>query len=107
RPVYANFRGDGLVRNLRLVEQIRSRLSGYPGATTSQIAIRWILDRFDFSVALVGAKTREQVRENAGAVDFRLTESDIALLSRLSCDRSRTSSIASDEPAACDARSTL
>jgi aryl-alcohol dehydrogenase-like predicted oxidoreductase len=40
RRVYANFQGDGLVRNLRLVEQIRARLAGYPGATTSQIAIR-------------------------------------------------------------------
>jgi aryl-alcohol dehydrogenase-like predicted oxidoreductase len=106
RPVYANFRGDALVRNLGLVEQLRDRLFRYPGATTAQIAIRWILDRFDFSIALVGAKTRQQARENAGAVDLRLTESDIALLSRLTSERAPSGSPTSDEPAACDARST-
>jgi len=106
RPVYANFQGDGLVRNLRLVEHVRARLADYPGATPAQIAIRWILDRFDFSIALVGAKTREQVRENAEAVDLRLIDSDIALLSRLTAERLPSASLTPGETAACDARST-
>jgi aryl-alcohol dehydrogenase-like predicted oxidoreductase len=93
RPTYSNFQGDHLVRNLLLVEQIRSCLTDYTGATTAQIAIRWILDRFDYSVALVGAKTREQIRENAAAVDIRLADSDVALLSRLASERTPSISL--------------
>jgi aryl-alcohol dehydrogenase-like predicted oxidoreductase len=92
-PTYPNFQGDRLVRNLLLVDQIRSCLADYPGATTSQIAVRWILDRFDYSVALVGAKTREQIRENAAAVDIRLADSNIALLNRLAFERAPSSSL--------------
>jgi aryl-alcohol dehydrogenase-like predicted oxidoreductase len=105
RRVYANFHGDGFIRNLSLVERLRARLHEYPGVTTTQVAIRWILDRFDFSIALVGTKTRQQVRENVGAVDFRLTESDVALLSRLTSDRAPSGSPIPNEPPACDARS--
>ena len=82
RPVYVNFHGERFERNLRLVEQVGC-LAGYPGATTAQLAIRWILDHFDFSVALVGAKSRRQVRENAEGVDLRLDETDIAFLDSL------------------------
>ena len=106
RPVYANFHGDGLARSLSVVEHLRARLHDYPGVTATQIAIRWILDRFDFAIALVGAKTCPQVRENIGAVDLRLTESDVALLSRLTSDRAPSGSPIPNEPAACDARST-
>ena len=108
RLVYVNFHGDGFVRNLRVVQQIRDRLVfGYPGATTAQIAIRWILNHFDFSVALVGAKTREQVRENAEAVALRLSESDMALLDELTSPRAQSILETTGESAACDARSTF
>ena len=107
RPVYTSFQRDGLVRNLGLVEQLSARLRDYPGATTAQLSIRWILDWFDFSIALVGAKTRQQVCENIRAVDLRLNDSDIAFLSRLTSERAQSGSATPDEPAACDARSTL
>jgi myo-inositol catabolism protein IolS len=80
RATYPNFHDERLRRNLRLVEQIRGCLLAYPGATPAQIAIRWILDYLDFSVALVGAKTRRQVRENVRAVDLCLTKADLSML---------------------------
>jgi len=87
RATYPNFHDERLRRNLHLVEQIRECLVAYPGATPAQIAIRWILDQLDFSVALVGAKTRQQVQENVGAVDRRLTKTHLALLDALSRER--------------------
>jgi myo-inositol catabolism protein IolS len=107
RPVYVNFHGERLDGNLRLVEKIRECSASYPGTTPAQIAIRWILNHFDFSVALVGAKTRAQVRENTAAVDLRLGESDMAFLERLAPPRGQSVPQTPDEPAACDARSTF
>jgi myo-inositol catabolism protein IolS len=107
RPTYVNFHGDRLVRNLRLVGQIQDRVLGYPGATPAQVAIRWILSHFDFSVALVGAKNRAQARENAEAVDLRLNEDDVASLDRLSSDGEWPLAKTSGGSAVCDARSTL
>ena len=86
RATYPNFHNERLRQNLRLVEQIRECLMAYPGATPAQIAIRWILDYLDFSVALVGAKTRRQVQENVRAVDLRLTRADLAKLDVLSLE---------------------
>jgi aryl-alcohol dehydrogenase-like predicted oxidoreductase len=106
RPAYVNFQ-ESLDRNLSLVETIRACLVGYPGATPAQIAIRWILDHFDFSVALVGAKTRDQVRENIAAVDLRLRQSDMAWLDGLTSPRGEPVPQSSDELTVCDARSTF
>jgi aryl-alcohol dehydrogenase-like predicted oxidoreductase len=107
RPTYANFHGERLDRNLRLVEQIRDRLRGYPSATPTQVSIRWILSHFDFSVALVGAKNRAQARENAESVDLRLNEDDMMFLDRVSSPGESPVSRPTDGAAACDARSTL
>jgi myo-inositol catabolism protein IolS len=86
RATYPNFHNERLHRNLRIVEQLRECLTAYPGATPAQIAIRWILDYLDFSVALVGAKTRRQVRENVRAADLRLTKADLTKLDALSVE---------------------
>jgi myo-inositol catabolism protein IolS len=107
RPTYVNFHGDRLKQNLRLVEGIRDLALGYPAATPAQVSIRWILSHFDFSVALVGAKSRRQARENAEAVDLRLNEGDMAALDQLSSRGEWPGSEASGGSAVCDARSTL
>ena len=42
-----------------------------------QLAIAWVLANPAVSSALVGAKSPEQVRHNASAADWRLTQSDL------------------------------
>ena len=50
------------------------------GRTPSQVALRWIIDKG--AVPIPGAKNRAQATENAGALGWQLTESQIAELDR-------------------------
>ncbi|MFB6137836.1 MAG: aldo/keto reductase [Halobacteriaceae archaeon] len=44
-------------------------------ATPAQVALRWLIDREAFTcIPIVGARTPEQLRENAGASDVTLTD---------------------------------
>ena len=43
------------------------------GVTLSQLVINWTLHRPGITIALVGARNPQQVEENAGAADFRLS----------------------------------
>ena len=83
RPVYVNFHGEKLLKNISIVENIKKRFMKN-GRTPSQIAIRWILDRFDNSVALVGIKRPSQLFENAGALDWKLSGEEMAYLDSIS-----------------------
>lgn len=84
RLTYVNFHGEGLRRSLSIVRSMRECLAAYPGMTLTQLAIRWILDYLGFGVALVGIKSPQQLRENAGASDFRLLPEHLASLERSS-----------------------
>lgn len=83
RPVYVNFHGEKLLKNVSMVENIKKRFMKN-GRTLSQIAIRWILDRFDNSVALVGIKRPSQIFENAGALGWKLSGEEMAYLDSIS-----------------------
>ncbi|HEX4864470.1 MAG TPA: aldo/keto reductase [Acidimicrobiales bacterium] len=50
------------------------------GATTSQVALAWLLKRGDHVIPIPGATRPEHVRENAGALDLELTPDDIAAI---------------------------
>ena len=73
------FTGENRARNDRLVEKLR-QLADAKGATTSQLAIAWVLSKGDDIVPLIGARTREQLRESLGALDLRLSPADAATL---------------------------
>jgi aryl-alcohol dehydrogenase-like predicted oxidoreductase len=81
--VYVNFHGEKLVKNINMVENIKKQFMK-SGMTISQIAIRWILDRFDNSVALVGIKRSSQLFENAGALGWKLSGEEMAYLDSIS-----------------------
>jgi myo-inositol catabolism protein IolS len=85
RPVYLNFHGEKLLKNVSMVENIKKQFMKN-GRAPSQIAIRWILDRFDNSVALVGIKTPAQLLENAGALGWKLSGEEMAYLDSISID---------------------
>ena len=54
-----------------------------PNATLGQLAINWVLRRDGVTAALVGARTPEQVRENAAAVNFTLRDDEVARIDAL------------------------
>ena len=83
RPVYVNFHGEKLLKNISMIENIKKRFIK-KDKTLSQIAIRWILDRFDNSVALVGIKRPSQLFENAGALGWKLSSEEMAYLDSIS-----------------------
>jgi aryl-alcohol dehydrogenase-like predicted oxidoreductase len=50
------------------------------GKTVPQIAINWLLQRPSVSTVIIGARNEEQLRQNLGAVGWRLTPEQIARL---------------------------
>lgn len=76
-----------LEENLREIEPLLnkiSELSAKYGKTPPQIALNWLLNSSDNVVPIPGAKSREQVRENAGSVGWALSRDDwldLALMS--------------------------
>jgi aryl-alcohol dehydrogenase-like predicted oxidoreductase len=71
------FSGEHLERNLALVDALRA-IAAERGATVAQLAIAWVLARGEDVVPLVGARTREQLRESLGALDITLGADDLA-----------------------------
>lgn len=62
-----------------LVEIARER-----GKSPSQVAINWLLARPTIDGVVIGARSVEQLRDNLGAVGWRLSEEEIARLSAVS-----------------------
>ena len=75
------FAGENRAQNLALVDGLRAVADAY-GATVAQVAIAWVLGRGKHIVALVGARTREQLHEALGAQELELSADDLAALER-------------------------
>lgn len=83
RAIYTNFYGEKLLKNLEIVEVLKS-IALERGKSVTSVAIRWILDYLKDSVVLVGAKNPNQVRQNAEALDWTLTQEEIDRLEKIS-----------------------
>jgi len=83
REIYVNFHGEKLLKNLEIVEHMRRIAAGY-GKPVSALAVRFILDHLPDSVVLCGTKRPEQILTNAQAMDWKLSDSDLAHLEAIS-----------------------
>lgn len=83
RPIYVNFHGDKLRKNLEIVEILRE-IAAERGKTVSSVALRFILDYLKDSVALVGIKRPNQIEGNLEALDWHLTQDEIDRLCTIS-----------------------
>lgn len=83
RPTYVNFHGQKLVQNLRIVAELRKISEKYERPIPS-VAIRWILDKLEGSIVLVGVKHPDQIIENADAFDWFLSKEELQLLDQVS-----------------------
>ena len=54
------------------------------GKTVPQIALNWLLCRPSVSTVIIGARNEKQLRDNLGAVDWKLTAEQIAKLEQAS-----------------------
>lgn len=83
RDVYVNFHGERLAKNLKTVA-VLAEIASVHGVSTAAVAIRFILDYLEGSVALVGAKRPSQVKLNVEAMGWHLSEQELSLLERVS-----------------------
>ena len=81
RKYMGAFRGKGLARLERVNAALRD-LAAQHGKTSSQVALRWLIQQHNV-LPIPGAKTGRQASQNAGALSFVLSESEMDELSRM------------------------
>jgi len=72
-----NFQEPLLSRNLALAELLRN-IGACHGRSAGEVAIAWTLRHPAVTAAIVGMRSPEQAKEVLGAMEFRLTEAEIA-----------------------------
>jgi aryl-alcohol dehydrogenase-like predicted oxidoreductase len=76
------FEGEAFVRNLALVNDL-TEFATQRGVTVAQLAIAWTLANPAVHVAIVGARSAEQIRQTAPAADIRLSPDDLARIDQI------------------------
>lgn len=71
------FGPDHFQRNLDVVDDLKA-LAARHGRSLPQLALRWSLANPAVSTALVGCRSVAEVEDNVGALDWRITEADVA-----------------------------
>ena len=78
---------NNVIRNIDLNRQdMRSVMQAIMqgNATPAQIALSWVLSHPEISVAISGADKEEQMKENVGALEIKLTDEQITDLNNKS-----------------------
>lgn len=83
--IYVNFHGDKLLKNFEIVDLMK-KIAEAHSKSVSAVAIRFILDWLDDSVALVGAKRSSQMAGNLEALGWKLSKEELASLDKVSQD---------------------
>ena len=81
RPETPHFKVNNLIHINKFLKKIKP-LAEEKGATLSQLVIAWTLCQPGITVALVGARTEEQVVQNAGALEVQLSEQEVDSINR-------------------------
>ena len=75
RGVEAYDRRSGQQRTWDVIEAVQS-VAESRGVSMAQVALAWLVDRPMMSSVILGARTLEQLSENLGAADLRLTSDE-------------------------------
>ena len=70
------FQGENFTRNLQLVDHL-SELAARKGCTPAQLALAWLLVRYDNVIPIPGTSSLKRLEENVAAVDVALTEAEL------------------------------
>lgn len=82
RRTSPRFQGENFQRNLELVEHTRG-IAMQKRCTPAQVALAWLLTQGEDIVPIPGTKRRAYLRENVGALEITLTESDLARIAEI------------------------
>lgn len=69
REGYSNFHGTRFERNLAIVDRLTAIAAETRRYSAAQLAIRFVLDALPRAIAVVGVKSREQLRDNLKALE--------------------------------------
>jgi aryl-alcohol dehydrogenase-like predicted oxidoreductase len=82
RRLDSRFSKDGLKKLAPVISLLR-QLGEKHGHTPAQVALNWLIAQGNV-IAIAGAKTPEQVRQNAGALGWKLSDDEITQLEQVS-----------------------
>ena len=82
RRLDSRFSKDGLKKIEPVISLLR-QLGEKHGHTPAQVALNWLIAQGNV-IAIAGAKTPEQVRQNAGALGWKLSDDEITQLEQVS-----------------------
>ena len=82
RSKSAAFRGETFSRNLRIVDDLEA-FAEARGVTVAQLAIAWTLANPAVHVAIVGARTPDQLSATAPAGDISLSKAEMAQIEQI------------------------
>jgi aryl-alcohol dehydrogenase-like predicted oxidoreductase len=77
------YRGERL-RAIHAMTATLRAIARARGCTVAQVALNWLLCQDDRIIPIPGAKRAAHARENAGALGWRLTDTELAIINRLS-----------------------
>lgn len=86
RAKYPMFQGEEWQRNCDLVERLRG-IAEASGRTVAELVLNWTVHQPGITVALCGAKRPDQIRENARALDWRLSPGELAQIDAALAER--------------------
>lgn len=81
RPDTPHFKPENLIRINEFLDELKP-LAEEKHATLSQLVIAWTLRQPGIAVALVGARTEQQVEQNAGAMQVELSDEELNRINR-------------------------
>ncbi|MBW4627183.1 MAG: aldo/keto reductase [Brasilonema octagenarum HA4186-MV1] len=82
RRIDSRFSKEGLQKIEPVISLLR-QIGEKHGRTPAQVALRWLIAQGNV-IPIAGAKTAEQVRQNAGALGWRLSDDEIRQLEEVS-----------------------
>jgi aryl-alcohol dehydrogenase-like predicted oxidoreductase len=77
RLKYPAFQGAEWEKNHDLLDALRA-IAAEAGRSVAQIVLNWTIQQPGITSALCGAKRPDQIRDNAGAMDFQLTAAQMS-----------------------------
>ena len=79
RRMSPRFQGENFEKNLELVDRI-DELAREKGVTPGQLALAWVLARYEHAAPIPGTKRVKFLEENVAAVDVELTPDELAAI---------------------------
>jgi aryl-alcohol dehydrogenase-like predicted oxidoreductase len=83
RPRSVLWKPENLGKCLYTVERLRA-VAKELGVTVAQLSLRWLISQPGITTALVGARTVDEITENAGALGMELPEDVLAQVQEIS-----------------------